>query len=72
MHILPEGLKMDENSDEVRVNGDRENTVTAMNVNSNSLNGGAKQEKIAILDAGAQYGKVRPTLKIVLFPNPSF
>ena len=49
---------MDEKSDEARVNGDRESTVTAMNVNSNSLNGGAKQEKIAILDAGAQYGKV--------------
>lgn len=50
---------MDENSEESHVNGDKESSDTVMNVNYNRVNGdGLDPEKIAILDAGAQYGKV--------------
>ena len=50
---------MEESSEEGCVNGDKTSPDTAMNVNCNRVNGdGSEPEKIAILDAGAQYGKV--------------
>ena len=52
-----------------RVSGDRTVLETAMNCNhGNGINGDDLQaERVAILDAGAQYGKVKPTAKICLF-----
>ena len=52
---------MEENSKGAHVNGNKGilEADTVMNVNYNRVNGdGLEPEKIAILDAGAQYGKV--------------